>query len=65
MVPKRDRRAGGAIYIWKLGAHGTAHSMARDFGHEEVFQLLLERTPEDLKLALACELGDEALRGYN
>lgn len=34
--------------------------MARTFGHEEVFQLLLERTPPELKLALACELGDEA-----
>ncbi len=59
--PKRDPRAGGTIYIWKLGAHRTAHSVARDFGHEEIFQLLLARTPEDLKLALACELGDEAV----
>ena len=59
--PKQNPRAGGTIYIWKLGAHRTAHSVARDFGHEEVFQLLLERTPEDLKLALACELGDEAV----
>ncbi len=58
--PKQDPRAGGTIYIWTLGAHRTAHSVARDFGHEDVFQLLLERTPEDLKLALACELGDEA-----
>ncbi len=58
--PKRDPRAGGTIYIWKLGANRTAHSVARDFGHEEVFQLLMDRTPEDLKLALACELGDEA-----
>lgn len=57
--PKRDPRAGGTIYIWKLGAHRTAHSVARDFGHEEIFRLLMERTPEDLKLALACELGDE------
>lgn len=57
--PKRDPRAGGTIYIWKLGAHRTAHSVARDFGHEHVYELLLERTPEDLKLALACELGDE------
>jgi hypothetical protein len=56
--PKQDPRAGGTIYIWTLGAHRTAHSVARVFGHEEVFQLLLERTPEDLKLALACELGD-------
>lgn len=59
--PKRDSRAGGTIYIWKLGAHRTAHSVARDFGHEEIFHLLMERTPEDLKLALACELGDEAV----
>jgi hypothetical protein len=57
--PKQNPRAGGTIYIWTLGHHRTAHSVARDFGHEDVFQLLLERTPEDLKLALACELGDE------
>ncbi|HEX8896205.1 MAG TPA: ankyrin repeat domain-containing protein [Terriglobales bacterium] len=58
--PKQDPRAGGTIYIWTVGAHRTAHSVARDFGHEQVLQLLMERTPEDLKLALACELGDEA-----
>ena len=57
--PKKDARAGGTIYIWTLGRHRTAHSIARDFGHEHVFQLLMERTPEDLKLSLACELGDE------
>ena len=59
--PKRDPRAGGTIYIWKLGKFRTAHAVARDFGHEDVFQLLVKRTPEDLKLALACELGDEAI----
>ena len=58
--PKQDPRAGGSIYIWTLGAHRTAHTVARDFGHEEVFRLLMDRTPEELKLALACELGDEA-----
>ena len=58
--PKQDPRAGGTIYIWTLGANRTAHSVARDFGHEDVYQLLLQRTPEDLKLSLACELGDEA-----
>jgi ankyrin repeat protein len=58
--PKQNPRAGGTIYIWKLGANRTAHTVARDFGHEEVYQLLLERTPDDLRLALACELGDEA-----
>jgi ankyrin repeat protein len=57
--PKQNPRAGGTIYIWTLGAHRTAHAVARDFGHEDVFALLMERTPEELKLALACELGDE------
>jgi ankyrin repeat protein len=57
--PKQDPRAGGSIYIWTLGMHRTAHSVARDFGHEDVFGLLMERTPEELKLSLACELGDE------
>ena len=59
--PKRDPRASGTIYIWTLGARRTAHSVARDFGHEDVFQLLMERTPDDLRLALACELGDDAV----
>jgi hypothetical protein len=58
--PKKNPRSGGTIYIWMLGAHRTAHAVARDFGHEDVFRLLMERTPEELKLALACELGDEA-----
>jgi hypothetical protein len=59
--PKHDQRSGGTIYIWTLGKHRTAHAVARDFGHEDVFQLLMERTPPELKLALACELGDEAV----
>jgi ankyrin repeat protein len=57
--PKRDPRGGGTIYIWTLGNNRTAHAVAREFGNEEIFQLLMERTPEDLKRALACELGDE------
>lgn len=59
--PRHHPRAGGTIYIWKLGRYRTAHAVARDFGHEEVFQLLLERTPPSLKLVLACELGDDAI----
>jgi ankyrin repeat protein len=58
--PMRDKRAGGTIYIWTLGKHKTAHLVARDFGHEDVFDLLMARSPEELKLAQACELGDEA-----
>src|ERR1700678_4294519 len=59
--PMQNPRAGGTIYIWTLGAHRTAHSVARDFGHQDVFRLLIERTPQDLKLGMACELGDEAV----
>ena len=58
--PKRNPRAGGCIYIWTLGQLATPHSVAREFGHEEVFQFLMDRSPEELKLALACDLGDEA-----
>ncbi|HEV2468898.1 MAG TPA: ankyrin repeat domain-containing protein [Candidatus Sulfotelmatobacter sp.] len=57
--PKKNPRSGGPIYLWTLGAGRTAHTVARDFGHEDIFDLLMKHTPEDLKLALACELGDE------
>ena len=58
--PKRNLHAGGHIYTWTLGQGKTAHVVAREFGREEVFRLLMDRTPATLKLALACELGDEA-----
>src|SRR5437588_9251908 len=57
--PKQDPRSGGTIYIPIFGPKRTPHMIARDFGHEDVLQFLLERTPEDVKLAQACELGDE------
>jgi len=59
--PRQDPRAGGCIYFWTLGRNKPAHIIAREFGHEEVFRLLMERTPDDLKLAMACELGEEDL----
>jgi ankyrin repeat protein len=57
--PKQDQRSGGCIYIWTLGAHKTADLVAREFGHDDVFRLLMARSPDTLKLAVACELGDE------
>lgn len=57
--PRKNPQAGGTIYIWQLGWNRTPHSVARTFGHEDVFRFLMERTPENLKFALACELGDE------
>jgi len=59
--PMRDPRAGGTIYIWTLGANKTAHLIAREFGHEDVFRVLMDRTSAGMRLALACELGDEDL----
>jgi ankyrin repeat protein len=57
--PKRDPRAGGTIYIWTLGWFQTPHSLARESGHQAVFDLLMERSPASLRLAVACELGSE------
>jgi ankyrin repeat protein len=57
--PKRDPRAGGHIYIWKLGHNKTPHLVAREFGHDEAFRLLMDRSPTEVKLAQACLLGDE------
>jgi hypothetical protein len=58
--PKRSHHAGGHIYTCTLGQGKTAHMVAREAGHEEVFRLLMDRSPDPLKLILACELGDEA-----
>jgi ankyrin repeat protein len=57
--PMRNPRAGGTIYIWTLGRNKTAHVIAREFGHEPIFQLLMERSSDELKLAQACDVGDE------
>jgi ankyrin repeat protein len=57
--PRQNPRAGGTIYIWTIGSNKTPHLVAREFGHEDVLRLLMERSPEELKLAQACELGDE------
>ncbi len=56
--PMQNPRAGGSIYIWTLGQNLSAHRVARRFKQDDVLQLLLERTPEDLRLAQACLTGD-------
>src|SRR6266700_6455698 len=58
--PKQSFHAGGTIYIWFLGSNKTAHMVAREFRHEEIFRLLMERSPASLKLSVACQVGDEA-----
>ena len=58
--PMRDARAGGPIYNWTLGKCKIAHTIAGDFGHPEVVDLLVSRTPDGLALAIALREGDEA-----
>jgi ankyrin repeat protein len=57
--PKRDPRAGGTIYIWSLGAYKTAHAIAREFGHDALAGVLLDRAPDVMKLVFACDADDE------
>jgi ankyrin repeat protein len=58
--PKRDFHSGGTVYTWTLGWNKSPHRVARDFGHEDVFRLLMERSPIELQFAVLGELGDEA-----
>ena len=59
--PKKNPESGGTIYIWTLGRNKTPHVLAREPGHTDVLRLLLERSPDSLKLSLALELGDKEL----
>ena len=59
--PKKNEKAGGCIYIWTLGWNKTPHVLARQAGHPEVLKLLMERSPDSLKLAQALDLGDKDL----
>ena len=59
--PKQNPDSGGCIYIFGFGWTRTAHMLAHQFGHEEVFRLLMQRSPLGLRFAMACDVGDEAL----
>jgi ankyrin repeat protein len=59
--PRQNPHAGGSIYIWVLGRHKTAAIVAHDFHHEALHRWLMDRSPDDWKLAQACEIGDEPL----
>src|SRR5437867_3284298 len=54
-----NQKAGGTIYQWTLGWYVAPHDVAKEFGHEEIFQLLMERSPADVKLLTACWGNDE------
>jgi hypothetical protein len=54
-------KAGGTIYQWTLGGFASAHDVAREHGHDEIFRLLMEHSPAGLKLLAACWSGDAGL----
>ena len=58
--PMSNHRAGGTIYQWTLGWHVSPHEVAKQFGHDEVFRLLMEYSPDDVRLIVACWSGDES-----
>jgi ankyrin repeat protein len=59
--PKVDPRSGGSIYIFGFGWSRTPHMVAHQFGHAEVFELLMQRSSPWLRLAQACDIHDQAL----
>ena len=59
--PMKNPRAGGHIYTWTLGQHKSPHAVAKQVKHDAVYDFLLQRTPTDMKLSIACEVGDEPL----
>jgi ankyrin repeat protein len=59
--PKRDPRSGGTIYFFGFGFTKTPHMLALDFGHRDVFELLMQRSAPWLRLSQAAEAGEESL----
>ncbi len=57
--PKRNPHSGGCIYIWTIGGHKTAHIVARERGHDAIVELVTSRSPAALRLAVACQVGDD------
>ena len=56
--PMAGGKAGGTIYQWELGWHVSAHQVAKQFGHAEVFEWLMEHSPAEVQLVNAAWLGD-------
>jgi ankyrin repeat protein len=58
--PMINPKSGGTIYQWTLGWYVSPHDVAKQFGHEEIFRFLMERSPADVKLIAACWNGDDS-----
>jgi ankyrin repeat protein len=58
--PKQNPKSGGHIYIFGFGWTKSAHMIAHQFEHPDVFALLMQRSAPWLRLINASEIGDEA-----
>jgi ankyrin repeat protein len=58
--PMINQKAGGTIYQWTLGWYVSPHDVAKQFGHEDAYRLLMERSPADVRLIAACWSADES-----
>jgi ankyrin repeat protein len=58
--PMINKKSGGTIYQWTLGWYVSPHDIAKQFKHEDIFRLLMERSPADVKLLAACWAAGEA-----
>ena len=56
--PKKNPRSGGTIYNWTLGTGKDAPRLAREFGHDHIFRLLMECASVEQQLAVWCEFAD-------
>jgi ankyrin repeat protein len=57
--PMINHKSGGTIYQWTLGWYVSPHDVATEFRHEDIFQLLMEHSPADVRLLTACWAADE------
>lgn len=57
--PKENPKSGGTIYYWTLGKNRSPHQVASKFGHTEIVKLLLDRSPDDVRILNACLCGEE------
>jgi ankyrin repeat protein len=58
--PMINHKAGGTIYQWTLGWYVSPHDVAKQFGHEDAYRLLMERSPADVRLIAACWSADDS-----
>jgi ankyrin repeat protein len=60
-LPTQGPLCGGHIYLWSLGRNKSMLEIAEEFKHDDVYKLLLERSPDQIKLLEAFRLGDDRL----